>query len=172
MFLFFSDPKNRSANPESPHILRAVHRCIKKVTEDLENLHFNTAVSAMMIFMGEASKERCVSQETAESFVKLLSPFAPHVSQELWERMGKKDSIAGASWPTYDRSLAEAEQVRLAVQVNGKTRSVLTIPAQATREECLKMALADKKTAGRLGGRNILKEIYVPGKVLNLIVKD
>ena len=151
-------------------LARPLHKCIKKVTEDLESLRFNTACSAMMVFLGQARRAQGPTPSEASAFVRLLAPFAPHLAEELWESLGHGESVSRAPWPTYDPSLAREETVTMAVQVNGKTRATLCVPADMSREDFLAQALEDKKIAKWTAGKTIHRDIFVPGKILNLIV--
>ena len=168
-FKFFSDPSH-IADEDEPALLKALHKCIRKVTEDTEALRFNTAISAMMVFANQASKCGRVSKQTAESFCLLLAPFAPHAAEELWECLGHGESLAHRPWPSYDASLAQDETITMAVQVDGKTRTTLTVHADISREDFLKLAKEDAKIQRHIGAKTIVREIFVPGKIANIIV--
>ena len=157
--------------PENPELTKALHRCIKKVTEDIEAMRFNTAISAMMIFINKAQKEKCFAKETAESFTKLLSPFAPHTAEEIWEHLGHKASLLYAPWPTFDTTLAKEELITMAVQINGKTRDTFEVPIDISKEDFFAKALGREKIAKRLRGKRVVKEIFVPQKIANIILK-
>jgi leucyl-tRNA synthetase len=149
---------------------RALHAAIKKVTEAVTNLKFNTAVSEMMVFVNEATKAKVVPRAWFESFVQILAPFAPHVAEELWQRLGHAESITYAAWPAYDEAKLATDALTLAVQVSGKMRGQITVPLTASEAEILAAAKADDKVRGFLEGKEIKREIYVKGRLVNLVV--
>ena len=149
---------------------RALHAAIKKVTESIVNLKFNTAVSEMMIFVNEATKAKVVPRAWFQTFVQILAPFAPHVAEELWQRLGHADSITYAAWPSYDESKLATDALTLAVQISGKMRGQITVPLTATEAEIFAAAKADEKVRGFLGDKEIKREIYVKGRLVNLVV--
>ncbi|MEK7269889.1 MAG: leucine--tRNA ligase [Planctomycetota bacterium] len=156
-------------NPD-PAIERALHRCIKKVTEDLGAMAFNTAISAMMVFVNEASRSsEKISPSQAKRFVLLLSPFSPHVAEELWERLGSKATLACEPWPSFDPSLVVEDTIEIPVQVNGKVRSRIVVPAKADAKSLEAAALADPKVQELLAGRAPKKVIVVPGRLVNVV---
>ncbi len=144
---------------------------VKKVTNDYENMYFNTAISQMMIFINSATKENIIPKEYAEGFVKLLSPVAPHIAEELWNRLGHSDTITYESWPTYDESKLVDDEINLPVQVNGKVRATIKIPVDATQEQIKEIAHQVENVQAHLEGKTIVKEIYVKGKIYNIVVK-
>ncbi|WP_270179650.1 leucine--tRNA ligase [Alkalihalobacillus sp. CinArs1] len=148
---------------------RVYHETVKKVTEDFEGLRFNTAISQMMVFVNEAYKQDSLPFNLMEGFVKLLSPVAPHLTEELWEVLGHTDTLAYASWPTFDENKLTVDEVEIVVQVNGKLRAKISIPAEATREEMQDIAMAHEKIEGQLEGKTIRKVIAVPGKLVNIV---
>ncbi len=153
---------------------RALHKAIKKVTEDIERMAFNTAISAMMEFLNEAYRAKGIHQGQAERFVLLLSPFAPHLCEELWERLRGpqwKDSLAYEPWPTFDPKLVVDEEVELPVQVNGKLVGRVTVPKDATQEAVRAAALANAKVAEKLSGMTMIREVFVPGRLMNFVVR-
>ena len=151
--------------------LRVLHQTIKKVTEDIEDLSFNTAIASMMEFVNAANKWDAVPRSTIEPFVKLLSPFAPHVAEELWERLGHAESIAYADWPTFDEEKIKKDVVEMAVQVNGTVRATIAVGAEAGEEEVLATARADTNVQRYLDEGNVKREIYVPGRIVNFVVQ-
>lgn len=147
-----------------------VHKTIKKVTEDIENFRFNTAISAMMILANEMEKEEFISVADYELLVKILSPFVPHIAEELWEELGRKKSVFLSSWPQYDPRLIKEEKVELVIQVNGKLRDKIRVSADIAEEEAKKMAFQSKKIKSLIGGKEIRKIIFVKGKLINIVI--
>ncbi|MDD6438763.1 MAG: leucine--tRNA ligase [Lachnospiraceae bacterium] len=145
----------------------AVHRTIKKVSDDIEATKFNTAIAAMMTLINEVSSVGAISKEQFETFVKLLCPFAPHLCEELWEFTGHEGFCSLAPWPVFDESKTIEDEIEVAVQENGKLRTRITIKKDATKDEAI--AAAKEALAGRLTG-TIRKEIYVPGRIVNFVV--
>ena len=150
---------------------RVLHNTIKHVTEDIEGLHFNTAISRLMEFVNAAYKADKMNKAWMERFVLLLAPFAPHMAEELWERLGHAGTLAHEPWPEYDAALLEEDVVQLPVQVNGKLRAVIDAPKDAAKDAVLAAAKDDHRVAQYIGGKEVVKEIYVPGKMVNLVVK-
>ena len=144
---------------------------VKKVTNDYENMYFNTAISQMMIFVNAATKEDIVPKEYAEGFIKLLSPVAPHIAEELWNRLGHSDTITYEAWPTYDESKLVDDEINLPVQVNGKVRATIKIPVTATEEQIRELSHKAENVKAHIEGKTIVKEIYVKGKIYNIVVK-
>ncbi|WP_412471721.1 leucine--tRNA ligase [Halobacteriovorax sp. RT-1-4] len=170
-FTFYGNPENTYEGQETNQdVLKHLHKTIKKVTEDVENLRFNTAISAMMVMNNEVIKLGKVSVETAKAFTRLLSPFAPHAAEEMWANLGETTSCSLAAWPVFDADLAKDDLITMAIQVNGKTRSTIDVPADISKEDFLAQAKADEKVAKFLTG-TIVKEIYVPGRICNIVVK-
>ncbi|MCD8509957.1 MAG: leucine--tRNA ligase [Bacillus sp. (in: Bacteria)] len=153
----------------SQEMTRAYHQTVKKVTEDFEGLRFNTAISQMMVFINEAYKQDSLSKAQLEGFVKLLSPVAPHVSEELWHKLGHEDTIAYEAWPTYDETLLVENEVEIVVQVNGKMRGKLVIAKDATKEEMEQAAKEVDKVKEEIEGKTVRKVIAVPGKLVNIV---
>ena len=156
---------------DSEETTKLLHKTIKKVTSDIEDMKFNTAVSAMMIFTNHCNKEKKFSKETAASFALLLSPFAPHAAEEIWELTEHSETLTYSSWPTYDEALAKDDLITMAVQVMGKTRATLDVPADISKDDFLKLAKENEKVAKQLEGKTIMKEIFVPGKICNFVAK-
>lgn len=151
--------------------LRMMHKTIKKVTEDIENIKFNTAVAALMEWLNHLSRQEKVSQEEYKTMLLLLAPFAPHITEELWDQMGEKYSIHQHSWPQFDEKFLEEEQVTIAVQINGKVRDTLLIQKDiiSNKEVVEKMAREDEKVKKFLEGKAVKKIIYVPGKIISFV---
>ena len=163
--------RKSTSNDVDTETLRAVHKTIKKVTEDIDGLRFNTAVSAMMILVKQLQALPSVPQAAVEPLVLLLAPFAPHIAEELWERFGHADSLTCAPWPTFDAALCEDAEIEIGVQVNGKARSVLKLAKDESQASAVEKALEDAKVKAHTDGKAIVKIVYVPGRILNLIVK-
>lgn len=152
-------------------IKKLVHKTIKKVTEDIESMSFNTAISAMMILVNELYKAECRSEEALKPLVQILAPFAPHLAEELWEKMGGEGLCSLAPWPKYDSTLVADDTVTIGVQVNGKMRGTIEVSPTASEDEALAAAKAVAGVSAVLAGKNPDKVIYKAGRILNLIVK-
>lgn len=156
---------------ETKELIRLRNRLVYDVTTRLENFSLNTVISAFMEYNNkliDLSRKGGVDKKTLETFVQLLAPFAPHISEELHHELGHENSVFESGWPTYDEAAMEEDEVEIAVQINGKTRAVISIPKDIAKEEALakgKEALGDKLTG------NVIKEIYVPGKIINIVAK-
>jgi leucyl-tRNA synthetase len=160
----------RDGGPD-PAVMRKLHKTIRKVTEDVPRLSYNTAIAAMMEYMKSLrTGERTPHLREVEPLVQLAAPFAPHVAEELWERFGHKRSVFDSGWPEFDAELAADEQVTMAVQVNGKTRGTIQLNPDATQEIALEAALADQSIA-RFVLTDPARVIFVPGRLLNIVVK-
>ncbi len=153
-------------------LVRLLHRTIRKVTEDIEALKFNTAVSQMMVFVNEVMKQPARPRTLLEPFVLVLSPFAPHLGEELWARLGHPATLAYAPWPEYDPALCIEDTVTVVVQVNGKMRATLDLPRGTEQAAVEQAALADDRVKRHVNGARLRKAIFVPDKLLNLVVPD
>ncbi|MFA5352511.1 MAG: leucine--tRNA ligase, partial [Candidatus Gracilibacteria bacterium] len=149
---------------------KTLHKTIKKVSEDIDNFGFNTAISQMMIFVNEATGEKEFPRAFAEKFLLLLAPFAPHFTEELWEKLGNKTSIHSQPWPAFDAKLTIDSTITLAIQINGKLRDTIEVAADISKEEAIKLAKASPNAAKWLEGNAIKKEIYVTGKLVSFVV--
>lgn len=155
-----------------PQMESAFHKTIKKVGDDIENIKFNTAIAALMALINDISNDGAITEEELRVFTILLNPFAPHVTEELWQVCKLGDGIvAQQTWPLYDESKCKDETVEIAVQINGKLRARVTVPADAASDEALSAAKADQKVSAALDGLHIIKEIYVKGKLVNIVAK-
>ena len=164
---FFTEAENITDTNDDT-LTRIYHQTVKKVTNDFEALGYNTAISQMMIFVNEVYKAGTCPREYAEGFIKMFSCVCPHVGEEIWQIMGHDDTIAFESWPVYDEAKTVEDTVEIAIQINGKTKGTLAIRKEDPKDEVL--ARAKESIADKLSG-NIVKEIYVPGKIVNLVVK-
>ena len=147
------------------------NKMVKKVSEDFEKLSFNTAISELMIFVNAAYKEDNLPKEYAEGFVKLLNPISPHITEEMWEMLGHKTTIAFESWPTYDETKMVEETYEIGVQVNGKVRGSIILNVDATEEEIKEIALAQENVKKHLEGKEIVKAIIIPKRIVSFVVK-
>src|ERR1017187_295933 len=152
----------------SAALLKALHQTIKKVGEDTETLAFNTAVSQMMIFVNEVTAQEKRPRKLLEPFVLALAPYAPHLAEELWEKLGHKQTLSYEPWPGFDEALLKEDTVTIILQVNGKLRDRMDVPAQISREDLEKIALANERVQEHLAGKQIKKIIVVPGKLVNI----
>ena len=150
---------------------KLVHKTVRKVTIDTETLNFNTAISQMMVLVNELNRLEVIPKSVMETLALLLSPYAPHLAEEMWEMLGHEPSIANESWPTWDEALCAEDTIEMVVQVNGKLRARIPMPAAASKEEMLEVAKKDAKIVPYLDGKTLVKEIVVPGKLVNLVVK-
>jgi len=148
------------------------HKTIKKVGEDIENLKFNTAIAALMSLINDIYDSGSITPEELKVFTILLNPFAPHVTEEVWSlnKLGE-EMVCQQQWPAYDENKCKDETIEIVVQVNGKVRGKLSMPADVAKDAAVAAAKADEKICAAIGGKTILKEIYVPGKLVNLVVK-
>jgi leucyl-tRNA synthetase len=149
---------------------RLVHKTIRKVTLDIESLHFNTAISAMMILVRHLGGLQRVPRDAVATLTLIVSPFAPHLGEELWHRLGHADSLAYEPWPEADPALVRDDVIEIAVQVNGKLRGTVTLPVDAEEPAAREAALAEARVRDSLSGKTVKKVIYVKGKILNFIV--
>ena len=162
--------KNQKSKIKNQNLESLLHRTIKKVTEDIEEFKFNTAISSLMILVNEMEKETNISHSTFKILLTLLSPFAPHITEELWSNVGEKKSIFLASWPKYDAKKIVAEKVKMAVQVNGKVRATIELDPKASESEAKEQAMADTNVQNYLQGKVVQKFIYVPSRIVNIVV--
>jgi len=157
-----------------PKIESLLHKTIKKVTEDIESMSFNTAISAMMILVNEfesaSAKGYGVTKKDFEMFLKILAPFAPHIAEELWSELGQAGSVHVRKWPAWDETLVKEDLITLAVQVNGKVRAEILVEADIDEKAAIEAAKNDDKVAKLLAGKKIKKAIYVPGRLVSLVI--
>ena len=155
--------------PATKEELKALHKLIKKSTEDIENFSFNTTVSASMICVNELNSLKCHKKEILEQLTIVLSPFIPHVCEELWDVLGHENSICIAGWPKYNEEFMKEAVKNYNISFNGKSRFNMDFAADASREEIQKMVLEDERTSRWLEGKEPKKIIVVPGKIVNLV---
>ena len=150
--------------------LRALHQTIKKVTEDVEGFAFNTAISQMMIFVNHMSKQDIRAKDAIEKFVLVLAPFAPHMCEELWQKLGHTESASYEPWPAFDESLAKEKEIELAIQIKGKTKDKITVAAGASEEQIKELALASEKVQAVMNGKEPKKIIVIKSRLVNIVV--
>ncbi len=168
VYTFFTEPANIT-DENNGNLEKIYHQTVKKVTSDFEVLGFNTAIAQMMIFVNAVYKEGSCPREYAENFIKMLSCICPHVGEEIWQILGHDNTIAFEAWPTYDESKCVEDTVEIAVQINGKVKATLNIGKEDPKDEVI--AKGKELIADKLDGKTIVKEIYVPGRIVNIVVK-
>lgn len=149
----------------------SIHKTIKKVSEDFETLKFNTAIAAMMALLNEYKKRESITHADIKTLLILLNPVAPHMTEEMWEVLGFDGMVSAQKWPVYDENKVVDSVIEMAVQINGKVRATITLPVDATQEEAHALAMADERIQQFTEGKTLVKEIFVPGKIFNIVVK-
>jgi len=167
---FFGTPENITGGVEDMTVLKGLHQTIKKVGQDIENLRFNTAISQMMIFTNLCIKKGSVTRETAETFFRVLSPFAPHLAEELWEKSGNQPSISRQTFPESNDKYLQEDSFEYPVSFNGKLRFHIELPLTMSKEDIEKAVLNDEKATKWLDGKTPEKVIVVPGKIVNVVI--
>ena len=163
---------NKKIVDSNDHSLDKVYnQTVKKVTEDFDTLSFNTAISQLMVFINECYKTNEVYKPYIEGFVKMLAPIAPHIGEELWDRLGHENTITYQPWPTFDESLLVDDEVEIVVQVNGKVRAKINIPKDLSKEEMQDLALSNDNVKMSIEGKEVKKVIAVPQKLVNIVAK-
>lgn len=160
-----------NGNEYRDSVKSAMHKTIKKVSEDIESLKFNTAIAAMMALLNDISATGSINKAEYRTLIMLLNPFAPHITEELYNILGFKGVLNEQKWPTYDEALCVESTIEIAVQISGKIKAKLMIPADADQDQALALAKADSAVAEALNGKNIIKEIYVKGRLVNIVAK-
>ena len=156
---------------ETPCLASSFHKTVKKVSDDIEAMKFNTAIAALMKLLNEISDHGALTVNELKTFITLLNPFAPHITEEMWEALGGKGLLSLAAWPEYDPAKTVDETVEVAVQVNGKVRAVVSLPTDAAPEVALTTAKADPRVQPYLDGKTVVREITVPNKLINFVVR-
>ena len=171
--LFWDKDGNLQTDATEPTAdnMKSLHKLIKKVTADIEEFSYNTSISAFMVAINELTAQKCRSREVMTQIVALLAPFAPHMAEELWEALGQEGSVCDAQWPAFDEKYLVESSVQLGVQFNGKVRFAMQFPADATPEQMVEMALAAPEAQKHLEGKQIVKTIAVPKRIVNIVVK-
>ena len=155
----------------TPKLESAFHKTVKKVSMDIEDMKFNTAIAAMMSLINEIYDVGSLTRDELGIFVRILCPFAPHICEEIWETLGNEGFASLAAWPEWDEEKTVDATVTYAVQVNGKLRNTLDLPKDIDKETALAAAKADAKIKQFIDGKTVVKEIFVPGKIINVVVK-
>lgn len=169
IYRIFED--NKITEKENKNLEKIYHQTVRKVTEDYETLNFNTAISQMMIFINAVYKENGLPKEYAIGFVKLISPICPHLGEELWSMLGHDDTIAYEEWPKYDEEKTIENTKKIAVQINGKVRATIDVTDKETTDEIKEKALQEENVKKYLEGKEIIKEIIIPNKIVNFVIK-
>ena len=170
VWTFFTEPENLTEDNDGS-LAKVYNQTVKKVTDDYESLAFNTAISQMMIFVNAVYKNGSCPKEYAEGFIKMLSCVSPHIGEEIWNILGHNDTIAYEKWPTYDPQQLVEDNIEIVVQINGKIKAKLTIAVDSDKDSVLSKAKAEAAVSSLLDGKTIVKEIYVPNKLVNIVVK-
>ena len=170
VWTFFTEPSN-IIDGEGGALEQIYHKSVKKITDDFEKLAFNTAISQMMIFVNAVYKADSCPKEFAEGFIRVLSPIAPHICEEIWESLGGNGFLAMSQWPEYDEEKTKDNEIEIAVQISGKLKGTIWVTPETTKDEAIALAKADEKIASLLEGKQIMKEIYIPGKIVNIVAK-
>jgi len=155
----------------TPALEKHIHKLIKKVTSDIDSMKFNTAIAAMMATVNTVYEVGAITRDELMTLAKVLSPFAPHVAEEVYEALGGKGLVSLAAWPEYDEAKCGDDVVEMPIQINGKVRAVIAIAKEATKDEVLSIVKADARISSAIEGKTVVKEIVVPGKIINIVVK-
>lgn len=166
----FMSAKTKAGHADAKEVTAALHKAIKAVTDGLEKMNFNTSISNMMELLNELEKHEAVSTDTAKTIAKLLSPIAPHLAEELWETLGETSFVIDQHWPAFDPAMLKSDSLTIVVQINGKVRGDVTVPADMSKEDILALAKTNENVQKYLEGATIKKEIYVPGKLISLVI--
>ena len=160
-----------SGNGITPKLESALHKLVKKVTLDIDSMKFNTAIAAMMAFVNDVYEIGTLTNDEFVVLIKLLNPFAPHLTEELWQFIGNESLLSLEKWPTYDEAKTVDDTVKIAVQVNGKLKATIDISKTISKDDAISTAKAEPKVLEAISGKEIIKEIYVPAKIVNIVVK-
>ncbi len=163
--------EDKIKDEENKNLEKVYHQTVKKVTEDYETMNFNTAISSMMVFINAVYKENIFPKEYALNFLKMLNPIAPHITEELWQRLGNNDTITYATWPSFDESKMVDETFEMVVQVNGKVRGKIVVSTETSKEEMEKLALDISNVKNYIDGKEIVKIVTIPKKLVSIVVK-
>ncbi|MFZ2917988.1 MAG: class I tRNA ligase family protein, partial [Trichococcus flocculiformis] len=161
--------RDRITTVNTHELDKVYHQTVKKVTEDYDNLHFNTAISQMMIFINEAYKVDALPFEYVTGFIQLLAPIAPHFSEELWVKLGKPEGISYVAWPTYDEAFLVEAEIEVVFQINGKVKTKEMVPSDISNDDMIAMALENSIIKEGIEGKTVRKTIAIPGKLVNIV---
>ena len=161
--------RDRITTVNTHELDKVYHQTVKKVTEDYDNLHFNTAISQMMIFINEAYKVDALPFEYVTGFIQLLAPIAPHFSEELWVKLGKPEGISYVAWPTYDEAFLVEDEIEVVFQINGKVKTKEMVPSDISNDDMIAMALENSIIKEGIEGKTVRKTIAIPGKLVNVV---
>jgi leucyl-tRNA synthetase len=170
-FRFISAPESIVTGEEDREVLKGIHQTIRKVESDITNLRFNTAISAMMIFLNLATKKGRITIKTAEAFIKILSPFAPHLAEELWQATGHRETVSYEPWPLVNEEYLKEEVFEYPVSFNGKMRFKLELPVDMPKEEIIQTVISDERSQKWLGGKEPANIVVVPNRIINIVIK-
>ena len=159
------------SSDEDREMTTLIHRTVRDVTTHIQNLEYNTAIAFMMEFLNGVTKRDTVDREAVEVLVRLTAPFGPHLAEELWEMLGHRESVFTAGWPAWDESKIIVDTFELVVQVNGKVRATMRVPVDIPEDKAKAMAVGHENVRRFTEGKTIVKTIYVPGKLVNIVVK-
>ena len=162
--------KVTDAEPSAEN-LKSLHKLIKKVTGDVEQFSYNTAISAFMVAVNELTQQKCASRKVLEQLVVLIAPFAPHIAEELWHQLGETGSVCDAHWPKYDEKYLVESTVKYPVQIGGKMRFTIDLPADADADAVKTAVLATDEAKHWIGDKEIVKFVFVPKKIVNVVTK-
>ena len=151
--------------------LKSLHKLIKKVSTDIEVFSYNTSVSAFMVCTNELTQQKCRNLRILRTLVTVLAPFAPHIAEELWEQTGGEGSVCDTKWPTWNEDYLVEDEVQMPVSFNGKARFQINLPATASKEAIIEAAMSDERSQKYLEGKQVVKTIVVPGRIINIVVK-
>lgn len=165
------DERPLTTQPASPEILKSLHKTIKKVTEDTSTLNFNTAISQMMVYVNDLSKLDAIPREAWEPLILMLSPYAPHLAEELWQKSGHTPSVSNVPWPQYKPEFTVDSEVQMVCQINGKLRAKFMLPKDTRKDDVIAAAKSNETVQKYLSGATIIKEIVVPNKLVNFVIK-
>ncbi|MBR6533952.1 MAG: class I tRNA ligase family protein, partial [Clostridia bacterium] len=155
----------------TPKLESSFHKTVKKVTEDIDNMKFNTAIAALMSLLNEINSAGSLTKDEAMTFVTLLCPFAPHLCEEIWESLGGNGLCSRTAWPSFDESKTVDSTIEIGVQINGKMRGTVTLSRDCDKDTAMKAVMENERIAEYITGKTVVKEIYVPGKIFNIVVK-
>jgi leucyl-tRNA synthetase len=156
---------------ETPAITKSIHKTLKKVSEDIENMKFNTAIAAMMTLINDIYDAGKLTADELGLIVRMLCPFAPHICEEIWEMLGNKTLCSLSAWPEYDEAKTVDNTVEVAVQINGKLRATIELPLNCDKDTAIAAAKADERVAPFIEGKTVIKEISVPNRIVNIVVR-